>query len=164
MARAAKALLPLYPEVDADLAMALQARGADGAYVKVFVNEKRVANVPNAKLARTKQLYFTVYTRDSQKHPALIGNIRIAAGETLGVVGESGCGKSVTAMAVPGLLAPTATVTGRVLLAGRDLLELTPKELRAVRGKEVSFDTTDTQFTRIDSLAGYPGIGYDSPR
>jgi len=63
----------------------------------------------------------------------------LAAGEIVALVGESGCGKSVTAMAVPGLLASTATVTGRIVLEGRDLLGLSPKELRSVRGKEVSF-------------------------
>ena len=52
----------------------------DGSYLKAYVNETRVANVPNAQLNRSKQLFFTIYTRDSEKHPALIGNIRVAAG------------------------------------------------------------------------------------
>jgi OOP family OmpA-OmpF porin len=52
----------------------------DGTYLKAYVNETRVANVPNAQLNHGRQLFFTVYTRDSEKHPALIGNIRVAAG------------------------------------------------------------------------------------
>jgi outer membrane protein OmpA-like peptidoglycan-associated protein len=52
----------------------------DGDYAKVYVNEQRVANVPTAALARTRTLYFTIHTRDAEKHPALIGDIRVAAG------------------------------------------------------------------------------------
>jgi outer membrane protein OmpA-like peptidoglycan-associated protein len=52
----------------------------DGDYAKVYVNEQRTANVPNAALARGRTLWFTIHARDAEKHPALIGDIRIAAG------------------------------------------------------------------------------------
>jgi peptide/nickel transport system ATP-binding protein len=61
----------------------------------------------------------------------------LAPGEVLAVVGESGAGKTVTAMSLLGLLPTTATVTGRALLRGRDLYTLTPAELRAVRGGDI---------------------------
>ncbi|HEX6345846.1 ABC transporter ATP-binding protein [Umezawaea sp.] len=61
----------------------------------------------------------------------------LAAGEVLAVVGESGSGKTVTAMSLLGLLPGSATVTGRALLAGRDLFTLSAGELRAVRGGEI---------------------------
>ncbi|SEC59050.1 peptide/nickel transport system ATP-binding protein [Amycolatopsis tolypomycina] len=61
----------------------------------------------------------------------------VHAGEVVAVVGESGSGKTVTAMSLLGLLPPTARVTGRAELAGRDLYALTPAELREVRGGDV---------------------------
>ncbi|MEV4145742.1 ABC transporter ATP-binding protein [Amycolatopsis sp. NPDC049691] len=61
----------------------------------------------------------------------------VRAGEVVAVVGESGSGKTVTAMSLLGLLPPTARVTGRAELAGRNLYAMTPAELRAVRGGEV---------------------------
>ena len=63
----------------------------------------------------------------------------VAPGEILAIVGESGCGKSVTAMSIPGLLPPrTSTVSGSVQLAGTELLGLPARRLQQVRGREVS--------------------------
>ena len=65
--------------------------------------------------------------------PAVRGvNFDLAAGETLGVAGESGCGKSTMAMALLRLLPPGTAVTGSVLLNGEDVLGMKPGRLRAV--------------------------------
>ena len=63
----------------------------------------------------------------------------VAEGETLGVVGESGSGKSVTAFAILRLVQPPGRITGgRVIFQGRDLLALSEREIRAVRGAGIS--------------------------
>jgi len=64
----------------------------------------------------------------------------VAAGRTLGVVGESGCGKSVTALSIMGLLPKPAgrVVSGRVLLHGDDLLRLPPRALHDIRGRRIA--------------------------
>jgi peptide/nickel transport system ATP-binding protein len=67
-------------------------------------------------------------------------DLTIARGETLGVVGESGCGKTVTAMSVLKLIAmpPGRIVEGRILWRGRDLVPLPPEEMNRIRGKEIA--------------------------
>jgi peptide/nickel transport system ATP-binding protein len=60
-------------------------------------------------------------------------------GEVLAMVGESGCGKSVTAMSLLRLLPPSATLTGAVRFEDRDLLAADLASLRSVRGREISF-------------------------
>ena len=72
--------------------------------------------------------------------PAVDGvSIRVPAGKIIGIVGESGCGKSMTAMSVMGLLRyPGRVVDGTVTLDGRDITHLSPKELSRVRGNEIS--------------------------
>jgi peptide/nickel transport system ATP-binding protein len=64
----------------------------------------------------------------------------VSAGETLAVVGESGCGKSLTALAIMRLLPepPARISSGRVLLDGRDLLTLSERRMQDVRGKEIA--------------------------
>ncbi|MBM3546681.1 MAG: ABC transporter ATP-binding protein, partial [Alphaproteobacteria bacterium] len=67
-------------------------------------------------------------------------NYRVNKGEIVAVVGESGCGKSVTALTVMRLLAQPAgrVVGGRILFEGRDLLKLSDEEMRAIRGRDIS--------------------------
>jgi oligopeptide/dipeptide ABC transporter ATP-binding protein len=66
-------------------------------------------------------------------------DLAVAKGRVLGLVGESGSGKSVTAYSIMRILPPAGRVLGgQVLFQGRDLLALPEKEMRAVRGKEIS--------------------------
>jgi peptide/nickel transport system ATP-binding protein len=67
-------------------------------------------------------------------------DFQVASGETLAIVGESGCGKSMTALSLMRLIPdpPGRIVSGTVKLAGRDLLKISEEEMRRVRGNEIS--------------------------
>jgi oligopeptide/dipeptide ABC transporter ATP-binding protein len=64
----------------------------------------------------------------------------VEEGETVALVGESGCGKSVSALSIMRLIAPPAgrIESGAILFKGRDLLKLTEEEMRSVRGREIA--------------------------
>ena len=67
-------------------------------------------------------------------------DLHIAAGETLGVVGESGCGKSVTAFSIMRLIPipPAKIVAGEILWRGRNLVQLDDAQMRAIRAREIA--------------------------
>ena len=80
------------------------------------------------------------YTREGVV-PAVDGvNLTIKPGGTLALVGESGCGKSVTALSIMRLIPrpPGKIVEGRIMFNGENLLEKTESEMRAIRGNEIS--------------------------
>lgn len=64
-------------------------------------------------------------------------DLHMEEGETLGLVGESGSGKTVTALSLAGLLRGDVRISGEINFRGRDLLKLSPSELRQVQGKEI---------------------------
>ncbi|MFI6698258.1 ABC transporter ATP-binding protein [Streptomyces sp. NPDC050509] len=94
------------------------------------------AGVPPVLSVRDLSVSFRSATRTV--HAVDSVSFDLAPGEVLAVVGESGCGKSVTSMAAMGLLPPTATVTGSIRLGGRELAGAPDKELRKVRGKDIA--------------------------
>lgn len=65
-------------------------------------------------------------------------DLKIEKGERLGLIGETGCGKTVLGMSIIRLLAPSTRIQGQILFKGRDLLNLKEEEMRLLRGKEIS--------------------------
>ena len=84
-------------------------------------------------LLSVEDLHVRFWTRRGTVHAVNGISFDIAPGETLGIVGESGCGKSVTSLALLGILARNGRVTkGTAMFGGRDLLSLTDEQLRSV--------------------------------
>ena len=82
-------------------------------------------------------------------------DLELERGRTLGIVGESGCGKSVLSLSVMGLVPrPGRVAEGRVMLEGRDLLRLPPAEMRRVRGGQVAmiFQEPMTSLNPVHSI------------
>ncbi|MFQ5540053.1 MAG: ABC transporter ATP-binding protein, partial [Candidatus Binatia bacterium] len=80
------------------------------------------------------------FTADGELRAVEGVNFEIEEGKTMGLVGESGCGKSVTALSIMRLIPspPGKVVGGQVLLRGQDLLKLNGEKMRKIRGNEIS--------------------------
>ena len=94
----------------------------------------------NGTLLGVEDLKVRFHMRDGIVRAVNGVSFHLNRGETLGVVGESGCGKSVMALTIMGLIPrpPGRIEGGRIHLEQRDLLKLTEKQMRRVRGNEIS--------------------------
>ena len=90
-------------------------------------------------LLKVKELSVSFSTDEGEVEALDAVNFEVKHGQTLGLVGESGCGKSVTALSVMRLLPrPIGKITGgSIHFGGMDLLKLTPDEIRQIRGNEI---------------------------
>ena len=99
-----------------------------------------MTHVPHSPLALldVRGLDVRFRGRDGGHHAVKQLDFTLGQGETLALVGESGCGKSTTALALLRLLAPEARIAGEVRFRGQDLVRLPLPQLRAIRGGEIS--------------------------
>lgn len=96
----------------------------------------KASSVENVLEVKNLEIQFQIH----EKYYSAVKDVDffIRQGETLGLVGESGCGKSVTSLAIMRLLQDSAKVSGTVLYNGRDLLKLPESKMRGIRGNEIS--------------------------
>ncbi|GIW49346.1 MAG: hypothetical protein KatS3mg079_822 [Caloramator sp.] len=92
------------------------------------------------ELLSIKNLKTYFYTEDGVIKAVDDVSLSIREGETLGVVGESGCGKSITAMSILKLIPnpPGKIVDGEIIFDGKDLTKATDEEIRKIRGNKIS--------------------------
>lgn len=88
---------------------------------------------------KIEDLHVSFFTLSGEVRAINGVSLEVYPGEFFGLVGETGCGKTVTGLAVLGLVPKPGRITrGRILLKGRDLLRLSPREMRRVRGGDIA--------------------------
>ncbi|MCA5892216.1 dipeptide/oligopeptide/nickel ABC transporter permease/ATP-binding protein [Isoptericola sp. NEAU-Y5] len=115
--------------------------------------DERLATLRTAELRRTDRHEYTgdaepllevrnLSIRFPERHGdvAVVDDVSFAVrpGEAMALVGESGCGKSITSLAIMGLLGPSAQVSGEIRYGGRDLLAMSDRERASLRGTEIA--------------------------
>lgn len=85
---------------------------------------------------RNLKVYF--YSEDGVVRAVNDVDLDIGEGETLGIIGETGCGKTILGLSILRLLSDNTKVEGRILYKGEDLLKLSEDEMRKIRGKEIA--------------------------
>jgi oligopeptide transport system ATP-binding protein len=93
-----------------------------------------------SRLLTVKNLTTRFNTQEGVVHAVENVSLAVAQGETIGIVGESGCGKSVTMLSVMGLIPspPGQIISGEILFDGRDLLKMSDAQLREIRGHHIA--------------------------
>ena len=94
-------------------------------------------------LLQVEQLSVALPTRSGYHHAVDDLSFAVDAGEIMGIAGESGSGKTMTALSLFGLLPPGARVTGSIRLDGTELTALSTRQLRAVRGRQIAMVSQD---------------------
>src|SRR5881275_3025162 len=109
----------------------------EAAYIATVPKAPAAAVEPILDIADLRTWFFT---RDGVVRAVDGVSFHVIPGETLAIVGESGCGKSVTALSILRLIPspPGKVLGGQVLFEGRDLLALPESEMRGVRGKDIA--------------------------
>src|SRR5690349_6345772 len=92
------------------------------------------------RLLEIRGLRVSFDTADGEARAVDGVSLDVNAGETVGLVGESGCGKSVTALSVLRLISPPGRIESgiRIMFEGRDLMQLSNEEIRRVRGNRIA--------------------------
>ncbi|MBN8424633.1 dipeptide/oligopeptide/nickel ABC transporter permease/ATP-binding protein [Microbacterium esteraromaticum] len=113
---------------------------------------ERLADLRTRELARTDRLVYTgdaapllevqdlciSFPRHGDVDVVDHVSFTVRPGETMSLVGESGCGKSITSLAIMGLLDPKANTRGRIMFDGEDLLQMAPERRNALRGHDIA--------------------------
>jgi len=123
-----------------------------GATTAIVPLEERLATLRATELGRVDRLEYTAdaapllevrdlsisFPRHGDVHVVDSVNFTVRPSETMALVGESGCGKSITSLAIMGLLDTRATITGEILFDGRDLLTMSAKERNSLLGHDIA--------------------------
>ena len=121
----------------AEQAESLQARLDDLESVEEKRTDRFEASFEKAPLLEVNDLCIK-FDRHGDVNVVDHVSFKVRPGETMGLVGESGCGKSITALTIMGLIDPRAEITGEILYQGENLLEKSGEERRALLGHEMA--------------------------
>ena len=121
----------------AEQAASLQARLDDLETVEEKRTDRFEAHLEKTPLLEVKDLCIK-FDRHGDVNVVDHVSFKVRPGETMGLVGESGCGKSITALTIMGLIDPKAEISGEILYEGENLLSKSAEERRALLGHEMA--------------------------
>ena len=109
-------------------------------------------------LLKVEKLSVTFFTPRGTVIAVREASFEVSRGEVLGIVGESGCGKSTAAFAVMGYLPTTAEIGGSISFEGRDISSLSQEDLRELRGNRIAMVYQDPTTSLNPSMKVGPQV------